>query len=614
MDFLETAYQFLVQKGPLKKTENQGVVEFEAIQKRLEIFNQLKLLPGFSEIPQLLASRDFVGAANGSIYLPEKIRVYDSDHLNRLAYLHLLLIIKAGGYVQGAPEILDRNFYRMRINILPSLPEVSRKLDQYFPNFKHLQVELLDGLSVRYKDDSKLIAQYLLSRDSQESLPVEKTLKKIKSNTKTPDAFMALIPCSYWNSKQEEFAEALLSSQPRQQKSNGPETERKKKYSSLVEKVDLEKEKANPVTHSFEKLETLDEYQGGRRFDSGDDELHSHSEALDELNLSKMTTGGENAKSIFKSDEGMQKRRDIMPEQAPVSSECVYYPEWNYKKKQYQQKFCRLWVDQKNLQNMLPAPSNLSPEAKRKVSQWRGKINALMSRPVMKRRLLEGDEVDYDEFVREFSQLKARVTPDGRWYASKRPRVKDAAVLLLFDQSMSSDSWIKNVRVLDVILESINMTGAIFDGILNQVAIVGTYSETRHNCRFNLYKGFNDPWTKYYSLTPSIEPAGYTRLGPAFRHANSLLEQRKERDRILILLTDAKPTDLDGYEGSYGVQDIKLAGLEAEGKGIKTFALTIDQDAKLHYQKMFKHYSLLTDPQCMAEEIFKILLLLIKGS
>ena len=42
-------------------------------------------------------------------------------------------------------------------------------------------------------------------------------------------------------------------------------------------------DEVNPLVHSFEKVHTAEEYQGGRKAVDGSDEMASHGEALDEL-------------------------------------------------------------------------------------------------------------------------------------------------------------------------------------------------------------------------------------------------------------------------------------------------------------------------------------------
>ena len=47
----------------------------------------------------------------------------------------------------------------------------------------------------------------------------------------------------------------------------------------------------------------------------------------------------------------------------------------------------------------------------------------------------------------------------------------------------------------------------------------------------------------------------------------------------MLLLTDGKPNDIDQYEGRYGIEDTRIALLEARKMGLRPFCVTIDTEA-----------------------------------
>ena len=51
----------------------------------------------------------------------------------------------------------------------------------------------------------------------------------------------------------------------------------------------------------------------------------------------------------------------------------------------------------------------------------------------------------------------------------------------------------------------------------------------------------------------AIKPGFYTRMGAAVRYGTQRLAQRPERQRLLLILSDGKPNDLDHYEGRHGL-------------------------------------------------------------
>ncbi|MGI9591868.1 MAG: hypothetical protein ACR2P8_10915, partial [Myxococcota bacterium] len=80
---------------------------------------------------------------------------------------------------------------------------------------------------------------------------------------------------------------------------------------------------------------------------------------------------------------------------------------------------------------------------------------------------------------------------------------------------------------------------------------------------------------------------GYTRIGPALRHATALLAATPAERRLLLLVSDGKPTDYDRYEGRYGVADVRQAIREAHEREIHTHALAIDAVARDYLPALF---------------------------
>ena len=52
-------------------------------------------------------------------------------------------------------------------------------------------------------------------------------------------------------------------------------------------------------------------------------------------------------------------------------------------------------------------------------------------------------------------------------------------------------------------------------------------------------------------------------------------------------LSDGKPEDYDGYRGEYGIEDIRMALMEARREGVHPFCITIDREARGYLQYMY---------------------------
>jgi nitric oxide reductase NorD protein len=85
----------------------------------------------------------------------------------------------------------------------------------------------------------------------------------------------------------------------------------------------------------------------------------------------------------------------------------------------------------------------------------------------------------------------------------------------------------------------------------------------------------------------ALEPDGYTRAGAAIRHTSALLAREAARHRLLLVLSDGKPNDVDQYAGRYGIEDTRQAVAEARLQGLVPYCLTVDREAPAYMPSIF---------------------------
>jgi len=178
--------------------------------------------------------------------------------------------------------------------------------------------------------------------------------------------------------------------------------------------------------------------------------------------------------------------------------------------------------------------------------------------------------------------------------------------------SLSADSWIDNKRVLDVSRDAILTLGEVATALGDPLQIHGFASNTRNHCRVWTVKSWGEPWSVGRGRLGALVPQGYTRIGPAVRHAVSELQSVKARKRLLFVITDGKPTDFDRYEGEYGRADVRQAVREARQQGTEVHVLGIDPSAVGALPAMFgpRGWTLLRDinrlPEALVEAYGKV--------
>ncbi|MFC2973008.1 nitric oxide reductase activation protein NorD, partial [Azotobacter bryophylli] len=324
--------------------------------------------------------------------------------------------------------------------------------------------------------------------------------------------------------------------------------------------------------------------------DSEDLDAARVAEDLDELALSRqrLRKGG-----------GLKLDLDLPPAEAddlPLG-EGIRLPEWDYRRQCLKEDFV-------TLQTMLPRgaearglPDRLAPLARR----LRRQFEHLRSERQWLRQQPQGSEPDLKAWLDFHVERQHGACAERGLFLEQRQNRRDLACLLLADLSMSTDAHLDDThRVIEVIGDSLLLFGEALSAVGDKFALYGFSSLRRQQVRLQELKGFNQRYDDLIrGRIQAISPGYYTRMGAAIRQATRLLGQCRQRRRLLLLVTDGKPNDLDLYEGRYGVEDTRAAVLEARREGLLPFCITIDREAGDYLPYMFgaNGYTLIHQPQ-----------------
>jgi len=131
-----------------------------------------------------------------------------------------------------------------------------------------------------------------------------------------------------------------------------------------------------------------------------------------------------------------------------------------------------------------------------------------------------------------------------------------------------------------VLLEALHVLG-------DRHAVLAFSGQGPRAVRVQVIKAFDDARSIAQRRIAALEPDGYTRLGAALRHACAALCRERARHRLLLLLSDGKPNDVDEYAGRYGIEDTRQAVAEARMQGLTAFCLTVDRQAPSYLPAIF---------------------------
>jgi nitric oxide reductase NorD protein len=261
------------------------------------------------------------------------------------------------------------------------------------------------------------------------------------------------------------------------------------------------------------------------------------------------------------------------------------YPEWDYRSRAYLPDHCRVVSADAGEVGEIWAPDQAM---RRRIGQVRRQFEALRPRHELMRAQPDGHDLDLDMLVRARCDLRAGSGNLDRVHLAMRPQGHDLAVTLLIDVSLSTDAWVDGYRVLDVEKEALLVLAHGLSACGDHHSILTFTSRRRSWVRIEAVKAFGEPMSAAVERRiGALKPGYYTRIGAAVRHAASQLAAQPQRKKLLIVLTDGKPNDVDHYEGRFAVEDTRKAVQEARRLGTAVFGVTIDATAQSYFPTLF---------------------------
>lgn len=325
-------------------------------------------------------------------------------------------------------------------------------------------------------------------------------------------------------------------------------------------------------------------------------------ESLAELEQARLVSTPGRPKEVLLSDDPPEVRAEHCAGTGAGGSECIRYPEWDHRIQAYREPgaIVRLlpaaagpqqWVD-----HTLAEHQSMLGTIRRRFEMLRGQRTPL-------RRQLDGDDLDLQACLDAQADLHAGLPMTQALYRSQRRTKRDMAILLLIDVSGSTDGWVSsNRRVIDVEREALLLVCIALGAMGEPHAVQAFSGHGPQSVWVRTLKRFDEPYgTQVATRIAALEPEQYTRAGAAIRHANATLMREPAAQRLLLLLSDGKPNDVDVYAGRYGVEDMRRAVVEAKLQGIAPFCLTVDRHAAGYLPDVFgvNQYALLAKPSML---------------
>jgi hypothetical protein len=216
--------------------------------------------------------------------------------------------------------------------------------------------------------------------------------------------------------------------------------------------------------------------------------------------------------------------------------------------------------------------------------------SARVSKPARLRRQGEGDRLDLDACVRVAIDRRAGIEPDPRVYETSALVNRDLSILVLIDISESTKDLVAGTAtsVFSIERAATALLAEAMSESGDPFAIHAFCSNGRSDIRYYRVKDFKAPFGDLAKARLAGLRGGYsTRLGAAIRHAGADLHGQQTHRRLLLIVTDGEPSDIDVTERRYLVEDARHAVHELARAGIDVFCVGLDSGGDTYLTRIF---------------------------
>ncbi|MDP2031080.1 MAG: nitric oxide reductase activation protein NorD [Thiobacillus sp.] len=271
-------------------------------------------------------------------------------------------------------------------------------------------------------------------------------------------------------------------------------------------------------------------------------------------------------------------------------SEPFHYSEWDYQI-QLERPAWATVQEKRTKSGDLQIIDDITAKYKREIHRMKFLLDAMQPQGVQRiRKLEDGDEIDINAAIASFIDIRLGNQPDPRIMMRSVRKVRDFSILVLLDLSESTNETVQGQEysVRKLTQQACVLLADAIDKVGDAFAIHGFCSDGRHDVEYYRFKDFDQQWDD----APKAKLAGMTgqlstRMGAAVRHAGHHLHLQRSAKRLLIVITDGEPADVDVRDPQYLRADTKKAVEEVAKLGVTTYCISLDPRADNYVSRIF---------------------------
>ena len=306
-------------------------------------------------------------------------------------------------------------------------------------------------------------------------------------------------------------------------------------------------------------------------------------------------------------DESNGKSFNELEGKEPISDP-FHYSEWDYQI-QLERPAWATVLEKRAKQGEVQLINDITAEYKREIHRMKFLLDAMQPQGVQRiRKLEDGDEIDINAAIQSFIDIRMGNQPDPRIMMRSVRKTRDFSILVLLDLSESTNEIVhgQEYSVLDLTRRACVLLSDAISKVGDPFAIHGFCSDGRHDVEYFRFKDFDQHWDD----EPKAKLAGMTgqlstRMGAAIRHAGHHLQLQRSAKKLLIVITDGEPADIDVRDPQYLRMDTKKAVEEVAKIGVTTYCMSLDPRADNYVSRIFgqKNYMVVDHVQRLPEKL-----------
>ncbi len=382
----------------------------------------------------------------------------------------------------------------------------------------------------------------------------------------------------------------------------------------ILERIDIPYRDDNRYVWEFEEFDADVEFD---YVPASQRQVRRQVSVIEMANEVDCELAGDDAQEIWTCSTNMRPYEDDLTDEQksfndmwgkePVSDP-FHYQEWDYQIQLHRPDWATVY-ERRQPMGMVEDIQDIIDEYRPVAHRIKQIIDLLTPAGVQRLRNLEdGDEVDINAAIDAMIAIRMGEQPNPRITMRNVLKTRDLSIVILLDLSESTNEPMNGSEktVLQLTREAATLVSIAMEGIGDPFAIHGFASDGRHDVQYYRFKDFNQHFDdEAKSRLAGMKGGLSTRMGAALRHAGKHLLKQPEKRKLVLMLTDGEPADIDERDPQHLRHDTKKAVEELYSTGVLTYCLTLDPNADDYVKRIFgaNNYTVIDNVDKLPEQL-----------